>query len=85
MKLLNVSGKIPAPSVSSTFFLFFTGQRQHRRVRNALLQPRLHDEAGEAGGAVQVQVPLVLLRRVRGVRHRGRRQHVSVELPDCYD
>ena len=61
------------------FSFRFPEQRRSRRVRRPLLQPRLHHAAGEAEEAVQVQVPLVLLRRVRGVRHRGRRQHVSVE------
>lgn len=43
-----------------------------------MLQPRLHDPTGEASGAVQVQVPLVLLRRVRGMLQRGRSQHVQL-------
>ena len=36
-------------------------------MRPAVLQPRVHDAAGAAGGPLQVQVPLVLLRGVRGV------------------
>ena len=33
-----------------------------------MLRSRLHDDEDENQGAVQVQVPLVLLRGVRGVR-----------------
>jgi hypothetical protein len=45
----------------------FSDFERNRRVRPAVLQPRLHDAARAAAGAVQVQVPLVLLRGVRGV------------------
>ena len=43
-----------------------------------MLQPRLHDAAGAADGAVQVQVPLVLLRGVRGVRAGRADQHLQL-------
>ena len=41
--------------------------QRNRRVRPAVLQPRLHDEAREEDGEMPVQVPLVLLCGVRGV------------------
>ena len=43
-----------------------------------MLQPGLQDAADEAGRAVQVQVPLVLLRRVRGVLQGGRGLHLQL-------
>ena len=61
------------------FSFRFPEQRRSRRLRRPLLQPRLHHAAGEAEEAVQVQVPLVLLRRVRGVRGQRRGLHVQLE------
>ncbi len=48
------------------------------RVRPALLQPRLLHPSGAEGGAVQMQVPLVLLRGVRGVLQGRRGQHMQL-------
>ena len=48
--------------------MLFTDLQGDRWLRPAVLQPGLHHEAREADGEVQVQVPLVLLRGVRGVR-----------------
>lgn len=47
--------------------MLFTDFQGDRWVRPAVLQPGIHHEAGAADGEVQVQVPLVLLRGVRGV------------------
>ena len=49
-----------------------------RRVRADVLQPGVQDAAAEARGALQVQVPLVLLRRVRGVLQGGRGLHLQL-------
>ena len=50
----------------------------YRRVRADVLQPGVQDAAAEASGALQVQVPLVLLRRVRGVLQGGRGLHLQL-------
>ena len=58
-----------------------SGLEGNRRMRPAVLQPGLHDAAGEAGGPVQVQVPLVLLRRVPGVC--AGRTNIHLQLRRC--
>ena len=47
-------------------------------MRADVLQPGVQDAATEASGALQVQVPLVLLRRVRGVLQGGRGLHLQL-------
>uniref|UniRef100_G1TTT2 Protein Wnt n=1 Tax=Oryctolagus cuniculus TaxID=9986 RepID=G1TTT2_RABIT len=50
----------------------------HRRLRAAVLRPRLPHGAGGAGGTLQLQIPLVLLRQVPPVPAAGGAAHVPV-------
>ena len=65
----------------SMFSIHFTAEFWHRRLRADVLQPGVQDAAAEARRALQVQVPLVLLRRVRGVLQGGRGLHLQLRNP----
>ena len=56
----------------------FPAEFGYRRLRADVLQPGVQDADGEARGTMQVQVPLVLLRRVRRVLQGGRGLHLQL-------
>ena len=56
----------------------------HRRLRPAVLRAGLHDAQGQAGGALQVQVPLVLRRQVQTVRENLGRARLRVRHSSLY-
>lgn len=56
-------------------------QHRQRGLRLDVLRPGLQPGPGEARRPVQLQIPLVLLRRVRRLRGRGVDQRVQLEGP----
>ena len=59
--------------------MLFTDFKGYRWLRPSLLQPGLHHQAGEEDREVQVQIPLVLLRGVRGVCEGRPDLHLQLE------
>lgn len=59
----------------------FADIESDRRLRPALLQPRLQDPPGAPGRAVHVQIPLVLLGALQNLPAGSRSAHLPVTSP----